>query len=104
MGGGGVIDVAKFKPKTVYVVYIASTPERVWQALTDAGFTAQYFFGRTIEIEPAAGGSFAMRMPDGRVDVTGEVVEWSPPRRLAVTWTGRMDDGAARAAGMPRQL
>jgi uncharacterized protein YndB with AHSA1/START domain len=86
-GGGRLTDTTRFKPKTVYAVYIAATPERVWQALTSPEFTAQYFFGRTIEVEPKAGGSFLMRMPDGRVDVQGEVVEWSPPRRLAVTWT-----------------
>jgi len=82
-----VIDVAKFKPRTVYVTYLASTPEKVWRALIDPAFTAQYFFGRTIEIEPKAGGSFVLRMADGRVDIKGEVVEWSPPRRLATTWT-----------------
>jgi uncharacterized protein YndB with AHSA1/START domain len=82
-----VIDMAAFEPKTVYVTYIAATPDKVGQALTDPAFTAQYFFGRLIEIEPKAGGSFLMRMPDGRVDVKGEVVEWSPPRRLAMTWT-----------------
>jgi uncharacterized protein YndB with AHSA1/START domain len=75
------------KPKFVYVIYIASTPEKVWEALTSPDFTKQYFFGRTIEIEPQAGGSFILRMPDGRVDVKGNVVEWSPPRRLSVTWT-----------------
>lgn len=81
-----MIDTEKFKPKTVYVTYIAATTEKVWRALIDPAFTAQYFFGRTIEIEPKAGGSFVMRMPDGRVDVKGEVVAWSPPRRLATTW------------------
>jgi uncharacterized protein YndB with AHSA1/START domain len=85
--GASVIDTEKIKPKTVYVTYIAATPEKVWQALIDPTFTAQYFFGRTVEIEPKAGGSFVMRMPDGRVDVKGEVVEWSPPRRLVTTWT-----------------
>jgi uncharacterized protein YndB with AHSA1/START domain len=79
--------MSKFAPATIYVIYIASTAEKVWQALTGPTFTAQYFFGRTIEIEPKAGGSFVMRMPDGRVDVKGEVVDWSPPRKLAVTWT-----------------
>jgi uncharacterized protein YndB with AHSA1/START domain len=80
-------DVTTFKPKTVYVTYIAATPEKVWQALTDPAFTKQYFFGRTIEIEPRVGGTFILRMPDGRVDVKGRVVEWSPPWRLSVTWT-----------------
>ena len=37
-----MIDTARFKPKTVYVIYIASTPEKVWQALTDSAFTRQY--------------------------------------------------------------
>jgi len=76
-----------WKPKTVYVTYIASTPEKVWAALTSPEFTRQYFFGRTIEIEPKEDGGFVLRMPDGRVDVKGRVVEWNPPRRLSVTWT-----------------
>ncbi len=76
----------KFVPKTVYVTYIASTPEKVWAALTSTEFTRQFFFGRSVEIEPRVGGSFAMRMPDGSFDVKGRVVEWDPPRRLAVTW------------------
>lgn len=78
--------MAKFEPKTVYVTYIASTPEEVWQALISPDFTAKYFFGRTIEIEPKVGGTFVLRMPDGRVDVQGSVVDWEPPQRLAVTW------------------
>ena len=74
------------EPTTVYVTYIGSTPEKVWDALTRPEFTQQYFFGRTIEIEPREGGSFILRMPDGRVDVKGKVVTWDPPHRLAVTW------------------
>ena len=75
-----------FKPKTVYVSYIASTPEKVWAALTQPEFTRQYFFGRTVELEPKVGGTFILRMPDGRVDVQGRVVAHDPPRKLAVTW------------------
>ena len=76
----------EFKPKTVYVSYIASTPQKIWDALTQSEFTRQYFFGRSIEIEPRAGGAFILRMPDGRVDVKGKVVTWDPPHRLTVTW------------------
>jgi uncharacterized protein YndB with AHSA1/START domain len=75
-----------FKPKTGYVTYIASTPEKVWAALTEPEFTRQYFFGRTVEVEPKVGGTFILRMPDGRVDVQGRVVACDPPRKLAVTW------------------
>jgi uncharacterized protein YndB with AHSA1/START domain len=76
----------KFVPKTVYVTYIASTPEKVWEALTSTEFTRQFFFSRSVEIEPKVGGSFAMRKPDGKFDIKGEVIEWDPPRRLSVTW------------------
>src|SRR3954449_5934993 len=75
-----------FTPKTVYVTYIASTPEKVWAALIGAEFTKQYFFGTAIEIEPREGGTFVLRKPDGGVDVKGRVVEWNPARRLSVTW------------------
>jgi uncharacterized protein YndB with AHSA1/START domain len=75
-----------FKPKTVYVTYIAATPERVWQALTGPAFTKQYFFGFVIDVEPKQGGAFFLRYPDGQIHVRGEVFEWSPPRRLSVTW------------------
>lgn len=76
----------RFKPGTVYVTYIAASAEAVWQALVDRTFTQQYFFGLSIDIEPRAGGAFRLLMPDGAVHVTGEVAEWSPPRRLDVTW------------------
>jgi uncharacterized protein YndB with AHSA1/START domain len=80
-------DAAAFKPKTVYVIYIASTPEKVWQALTDPALSRKYFHGSLLEIEPKVGGNFVVRFPDGRVNVAGKVVEWTPPCRLATTWT-----------------
>jgi uncharacterized protein YndB with AHSA1/START domain len=76
----------EFKPKTVYVTFIAATPERVWQALTSSEFTRKYFWDRDIELEPKLGGAFALKLPDGKVHVRGKVVAWDPPRKLAVTW------------------
>ncbi len=81
-----MIDAAKFKPKTVYVTYIATTSEKVWQALTDPAFTRQYFFGFAVDVESKVGGAYRLLTPDGRVHVRGEVVDWDPPRRLASTW------------------
>jgi uncharacterized protein YndB with AHSA1/START domain len=79
-------NAASFKPKTIYVTYIGASAERVWQALIDPAFTKQYFFGFAIDIEPWTGGSFRLLAPDGTTHVSGEVVEWSPLRRLSVTW------------------
>ena len=76
----------EFKPKTVYVTYIAATPEKVWQALTSSEFTRKYFWDRDIELEPKLGGAFALKLPDGKVNVRGKVIAWDPPRKLSVTW------------------
>src|SRR5690348_18158995 len=72
---------------TIYVTYIATTPEKIWAALTSSEFTRQYFFGRTVESDWKEGSPWLLRMPDGRVDVKGEVRESDPPRRLVVSWT-----------------
>ena len=71
---------------TVYVTYIATTPEKLWAALTASEFTRQYFFNRTVESDWNKGSPWILRMPDGRVDVKGEVRESDPPRKLVVTW------------------
>jgi len=76
----------KFKPGTVYVTYIVATPEKVWKALTNGKLTAQYFFGRRVEIEPKIGGNFRFWQDNGTLDVEGKVVEFDSPRRLSVTW------------------
>ena len=55
--------------------------------MTDPEFSRQYFFGFTIDVEPKAGGAFYYRYPDGRVHVSGKVLEWSPPRRFVCAWT-----------------
>src|SRR5437016_209686 len=75
-----------FKPKTVYVTYIATTPDKVWAALTSGEMTKQYFFGRRIESDWKVGSVFRFWQPDGTLDVEGKVVECDPPRRLSVTW------------------
>jgi uncharacterized protein YndB with AHSA1/START domain len=75
-----------FKPTTVYTIYIAATPEKVWQALTMAEFSRKYFFGFAVEAELKAGGAFVVRAPDGSVHIDGEVIECVAPRKLTITW------------------
>ena len=80
------MDLSKFKPNTVYVIYIDAAPEKVWSALTGAEFTRQYFGGLAIDVEPREGGAFFLRYPDERAHMSGRVLEWSPPRRFSCTW------------------
>jgi uncharacterized protein YndB with AHSA1/START domain len=81
-----MIDIGSFKPDTVYTIYIAATPEKVWQALTTAEFSRQYFFGFAVAIDPKVGGAFIVRAPDGSIHIDGEVLACDPPSRLSVTW------------------
>ena len=89
---------SKFKPNTVYVTYIAATPEKVWQALTSAEFTRQYFFGFSIDVEPKTGGKFFIRYPDGNVHISGTVLDWAPSKRFSCTW---LVEGMKEFVGLP---
>jgi uncharacterized protein YndB with AHSA1/START domain len=80
------MDITKFKPTLVYTIYIASTPEQVWQALTSAEFSRKYFFGNAVEVDLQVGGAFVVRTPDGSLHISGEVVECEPARKLTVTF------------------
>lgn len=53
------MNIENFKPAIVYTIYIAATPERVWQALTTAEFSRQYFSGFAIEADLKVGGAFS---------------------------------------------
>lgn len=86
------MDISKFTPAIVYSIYIASTPEKVWEALTSAEFSRQYFSAFGVEIEQKIGGAFIVRAPDGSVHISGEVIECEPPRRLTMTWNVNWDD------------
>ena len=75
-----------FKPAIVYTIYIASTPEKVWEALTTAEFSRKYFSGFPVEVELRVGGAFVMRNPDGSLHISGEVIECDPPNKLTFTF------------------
>jgi uncharacterized protein YndB with AHSA1/START domain len=78
--------IENFKPSIVYTIYIASTPEKVWEALTSAEFSRKYFFGNAVEVDLRIGGAYIVRTPDGSLHISGEVIECDPPRRLTITW------------------
>jgi uncharacterized protein YndB with AHSA1/START domain len=70
----------------VYVTYIRTTPEKLWQALIDPEFTRRYWAGTWQESEWKPGASWRIMIPDGRVADSGELVEIEPPRRLVLSW------------------
>lgn len=72
--------------KFVYVTFIRTTPERLWEALTTPDFIAQYWFGMKCESDFKTGSPWRLVFTDGRVADTGEIVEAAAPRRLAIKW------------------
>jgi uncharacterized protein YndB with AHSA1/START domain len=80
------MNIDKFKPAIVYTIYIASTPEKVWQALTSAEFSRKYFFGNAVEVDLRVGGAYVVRTGDGALHISGEVIECDPPRKLTITF------------------
>jgi len=89
------------KPRFVYVVYIAASPRKVWNALLDPAMTAQYWQHEN-RSDWKKGSTWEHRRTGGKgeVDLVGKVVECTPPRRLVVTWAFPAD--AKRAAGYSR--
>ena len=78
------------RPQFVYVVYIASTAEKVFAALTDAEMSAQYWSGNSIVSDWKVGSPFVLKGRQGNV-VIGKVLEADPPRRLAYTFHSQHD-------------
>lgn len=70
----------------VYVIYIRTTPEKVWDALTKPEFTRQYWAGTWQQTSWEAGAPWKIMIPDGRVGDSGEVVEIERLRRLVLKW------------------
>lgn len=88
----------KTEPQTfVYATYIRTTPEKLWEALTNAEFSELYWFGFRIESEWKVGVPLRVRAPkkldldvpeDCIQDIVGEVLAYDPPRRLVYTFGG----------------
>jgi uncharacterized protein YndB with AHSA1/START domain len=71
----------------VYVTYILSTPEKVFEAITKPDVARRYWGHENVSDWRPGSKWEHVRANDGRsVELVGEVVEVSPPTRLVITW------------------
>ena len=70
----------------VYVIYIRTTAEKLWEALTTPEFNRAFWFGTWQDCAWEKGASWKLTFPDGRIGDTGEVVEIDKPRRIVIKW------------------
>ena len=75
----------------VFEIYIRTTPERLWEAITSADDRAKYNFGATVHSDWKPGARFDLRAGDLALG-EGEVLEADPPRRLVHTMTALWSD------------
>jgi uncharacterized protein YndB with AHSA1/START domain len=84
----------------VHQLYIAATPEQVWQAITDSEWTKRYFFGTVFVRSPEAGQPYRTVGPDGQDTTEGTIEELLPPSaddpgRFVLTWRTLSDTALA---------
>jgi len=74
----------------VFEIYIKTTPERLWEALTDGDQRAKYTFGARVDSDWNEGSKWQLAPRTGDVVIAdGENLEVDPPRRLVQTFTAR---------------
>jgi uncharacterized protein YndB with AHSA1/START domain len=79
------------KPEFVYVTYIETTPEKLWEALTSSEFSKRYWFNTELKTDWKIGSPFALVM-NGTTTDDGEVLEFDRPRRLSYTFKHVLND------------
>jgi uncharacterized protein YndB with AHSA1/START domain/DNA-binding transcriptional ArsR family regulator len=86
----------------VFEIYIRTTPERLWEAITDNEIRSKYNFGVGISCDWKVGSRFEQTSPraDGLLG-EGEILELDPPRRLVQSmralWSDEVkDEGTSR--------
>ncbi|GAA1969734.1 SRPBCC domain-containing protein [Amycolatopsis minnesotensis] len=82
----------------VHRVYIRTSPQAIWDAITKPEWTAKYGYTGLTDFDPKPGGRYVVHPTREFIGmgitgdlIDGEVVEVDPPRRLVLSWRMLMD-------------
>ena len=79
-------------PEYTHVTFIKTTPDVLWQALTDGAVTRRYYFEGTVKSAWKAGSRYEFTGPKGELQIEGEVVAADAPRKLVTTFSAVWDE------------
>ena len=77
--------------KFVYVTYIRTSLDELWEALTSSEFTHQYWMGQDVESDWKAGSSVKFTH-DGKIILSGKILASERPKVLSYTWSAQADE------------
>ncbi|MDQ3851148.1 MAG: SRPBCC domain-containing protein [Actinomycetota bacterium] len=80
----------------VFEIYIRTTPERLWEAITDVEMRRRYNFGVGVVSDWAPGSRYELSHPRGGVIAAGENLEVDPPHRLVQSFTALWSEDVER--------
>ncbi len=82
-----------YRPRFVYVTYVATSPEKLWKALVDAEMTTKYWQHVNVsDWQPGSKWEHRRADKERALQLVGKVIESSPPRRLVLTWALPVDE------------
>ncbi len=76
----------------VFEIYIKTTPERLWEAITDGDLRSKYSFGVRVDSDWTTGSRYESSHPSGAAIAEGENLEVDPPRRLVQSFNALWSD------------
>lgn len=77
----------------VYVTFIVSTPEKVFEAITRPDITRRYWGHENVsDWQPGSTWRHIRDNEEKTVNLVGKVVESSPPSRLIITWANASEE------------
>ncbi len=81
------------RTRFVYVTFIVSTPEKVFEAITSADISSRYWGHANVsDWQPGSRWEHVRNDVARTVNIVGRVIEHSPPARLVLGWAGRDDE------------
>lgn len=69
-----------------YVTYVATTPDKLWEALTSGDLTKQYWFGRNVQSDWKVGSAITFSDENGTPTDKGIILKSDPHRLLSYTF------------------